>query len=337
MGQQLYQSACAGCHGPDGTGLSRLQLGFDTPMPDFTDCSFATREPDADWFAVVHEGGPVRAFDRMMPAFGEALTEAEIQATLAYVRGFCTDASWPRGELNFPRAMFTEKAYPEDEAVWTTGVAVQGPGEVSNELVYEKRFGARNQIELVVPFAVREQAGDWRGGLGDVAVGFKRAVLHSLASGTIFSVAGEVILPTGNRGQGFGTGVTRIEPFLALGQALPSDGFLQLQAGGEFPTRRDRADAEAFWRLVIGKSVTAGRFGRTWSPMIELLGARDLTHGASVQWDVVPQFQVTLNRRQHVMANVAARVPLTETTTRHARILVYLLLDWFDGGLFEGW
>lgn len=125
-GQRLYQSACAGCHAADGTGLSESELGFETPMPDFTDCSFASREPDDDWFAVIHGGGPTRAFDRMMPAFGAALSDEEIEAILAYVRSFCTDASWPRGELNFPRAMFTEKAYPEDEAVWTTGVATTG-------------------------------------------------------------------------------------------------------------------------------------------------------------------------------------------------------------------
>ena len=49
-GEELFRSACAGCHGADGTGLPQVQLGFDTPMPDFTDCSFASREPDADWF-----------------------------------------------------------------------------------------------------------------------------------------------------------------------------------------------------------------------------------------------------------------------------------------------
>jgi hypothetical protein len=26
--------------------------------PDFTDCRFAAREPDADFFAVVHQGDP---------------------------------------------------------------------------------------------------------------------------------------------------------------------------------------------------------------------------------------------------------------------------------------
>ena len=56
-----------------------------------------------------------------------------------------------------------------------------------------------------------------------------------------------------------------------------------------------RAGREAFWRVAIGKSFTEGRFGRSWSPMVEWVAARDLEDGARVQWDVVPQLQVTLS------------------------------------------
>jgi hypothetical protein len=73
-GAGLYRTACAACHGPDGRGAPRATVGFDLALPDFTDCSFATPEADADWLAVVHDGGPARAFDRLMPAFGSALT-----------------------------------------------------------------------------------------------------------------------------------------------------------------------------------------------------------------------------------------------------------------------
>ena len=73
-GKALYEKACAACHGLDGTGVSSSRAGFDTPLPDFTDCNFATREPDVDWIYVTEKGGPARAFDRMMPSFGSALT-----------------------------------------------------------------------------------------------------------------------------------------------------------------------------------------------------------------------------------------------------------------------
>src|SRR5688572_18809738 len=83
-GQEIYRAACATCHGPDGRGNPPSHVGFDIPLPDFTDCSFATPEAEADWFAVVHAGGPVRAFARQMPAFAAALTEAEIVAVVSY-------------------------------------------------------------------------------------------------------------------------------------------------------------------------------------------------------------------------------------------------------------
>ena len=342
-GARLYRDACAACHGADGTGAPASQVAFEEPLPDFTDCSFASREPDADWVAVAHGGGPVRGFARMMPAFGEALSVDELQRTLDHVRTLCGDGAWPRGELNLPRPLITEKAYPEDEAVFTTEVLSEGDGEVMNEFVYEKRFGARNQIEVAVPFGWREEPGEdgepdrWTSGLGDVAVGVKRALFHSLESGSIFSVTGEVILPSGDEDNGFGKGTVVFEPFLTFGQLLPADGFLHLQGGFELPTDTDRAENEAFLRLALGKSFQEGRWGRVWSPMVEVLSARELASGEDVSWDLVPQVQVTLNTRQHVMANVGVRVPMNDTQSRDTQVIVYLLWDWFDGGFFEGW
>lgn len=343
--EALYRAACAACHGADGTGASRATVGFEEPLPDFTDCSFASREPDADWAAVVHEGGPVRGFSPMMPAFGDALTDLEVEKALAHVRDFCPNPAWPRGELNLPRPLFTEKAYPEDETVLTTTVTAEGPGSVMHELVYERRFGARNQLELVVPFGFRDrEAGEpagpedgWVGGLGDLGIGVKRALLHSLRAGSILSAGGEVLFPTGDEEDGFGKGTTVFEPFLSFGQILPADGFLHLQGGFELPADGEAAEEEAFWRLAVGRSLVQGRWGRTWSPMVELLGARALAAGEPVHWDLVPQLQVTLNTRQHVMANLGVRIPLDDPGPRRTEFLIYLLWDWFDGGFFEGW
>lgn len=336
--QQIYQAACASCHGADGRGAPPSTVAFDLELPDFTDCSFATREPDADWWAISHQGGPVRAFDRMMPSFGEALTAAQIDAAMEHVRTFCPERAWPRGELNLPRPLVTEKAYPEDEAVLSTAAAAQGPGAVGGKFVYEKRVWARSQVELVVPFGTqRMEAGNWAGGLGDLALAFKSTVFHSLRSGSIVSLTGEVILPTGDAAAGLSKEVVVFEPFLTYGQILPADGFLQFQGGFELPAKTEALTSEAFWRFALGKSFSQGRFGRTWSPMVELLAARELESGATTQWDAIPQLQVTLSTRQHVMANVGVRFPLTDSAERPTQVLGYLLWDWFDGGFLDGW
>src|SRR5688572_572401 len=115
-GRQLYHAACAACHGDDGRGTDIAIRGFETEPPDFTDCSLTTPEADLDWLSVVHQGGPARAFDRMMPAFGDELSHGQIALIVDHVRTFCAERGWPRGDLNLPRPLVTEKAFPENEA-----------------------------------------------------------------------------------------------------------------------------------------------------------------------------------------------------------------------------
>lgn len=342
-GAELYRSSCATCHGMDGTGAERSFVAFEEPLPDFTDCRFAPREPDADWVAVAHEGGPARGFSRMMPAFGELLGPEQLQRVMDYIRRMCGSDDWPRGELNLPRALLTEKAFPEDEWVFETNTPLEGErGAVLNTLVYEKRFGARTQIEVLAPFGFRERAGEgggassWVGGLGDVTLGVKHALFHSLSSGSIVSVAGEVKLPTGKEEDGFGNGHTVWEGFVSYGQILPGDGFLQLQGIVEVPAASEAAN-EGVARAALGRTFTRGRWGRAWSPMVEVQTARELVSGEGWSWDLVPQLQVTLNTRQHVQMNVGVLLPLTDADTRNAGLYFYLLWDWFDGGFFEGW
>jgi mono/diheme cytochrome c family protein len=112
-GAELYRAACAACHGSDGRRVPQSLVGLDLPVPDFTDCRFGSPEADMDWMAVVHEGGPARAFDPMMPAFGDALSDDEITLIIGHLRTFCLEPGWPRGDLNLPRPLVTEKAYPE--------------------------------------------------------------------------------------------------------------------------------------------------------------------------------------------------------------------------------
>ena len=337
-GEELYRATCAACHGPDGKGSPRIVVGFETPVPDFSDCSFATPEADPDWTAIIHQGGPGRAFNRMMPAFGDALTEQEIARVLGYVRGFCPEPNWPRGDLNLPRPLVTEKAFPENEAVVTTSVQASGTGSIGSKFLYEHRLGARGQYEVIVPFNVQEgAAGGWSQGLGDIALAYKHVLFDSLSRGSILSTGSEMTFPTGKEQSGLGGGATIFEPFLTLSQMLPRDGFFHAHTGLEFPIATAGANNEAFWRVAVGKTYVQNRFGRAWSPMLELLGARELAAGETPAWDLLPQVQVSLSTRQHILVNAGVRIPVNERDTRSKTFMVYLLWDWFDGGLFDGW
>ena len=145
-------------------------------------------------------------------------------------------------------------------------------------------------------------------------------------------------MPTGDKARGLGTGVTVFEAFASYGQILASNTFLQMQGGTEQPTSTNDAPRALFGRVAIGKSVRQEHgFGRMWSPMLELLADRDLATGAKTSLDLLPQFQVTVNRRQHIRLNVGWQVPVSNRTGRSQQVVCYFLWDWFDGGLLDGW
>lgn len=336
-GEATYEAVCASCHGHDGRGgpgRASLQL----ELPDFTDCSFNSREPDADFFAVAHQGGPVRGFSPLMPAHGGVLSDAEILAALDRIRSFCTEDGWPRGDLNLPRPLFTEKAFPEDEAVITTSVALDESDAASVVLLYEKRLGRRSQLEVKVPLALETVARSQSAGFGDIELGIKHVVWDSLKKGGIASVGFDVRLPTGDEDRGLGKGTVLAEPYVSWSQMLPGDAFSHLQLKAEIPNDRDDANPEVLLRWAVGRTFTKGRFGRSWSPMLETLVTREFPRGGrDWQVDLVPQVQVSLNERQHLLLNVGLRVPITQSEDRSTELLVYLLWDWFDGGLADGW
>jgi hypothetical protein len=111
---------------------------------------------------------------------------------------------------------------------------------------------------------------------------------------------------------------------------------VQVHAGYEFPSDRTRGQREGFVRTAVGYTLAQDNgFGRAWSPMLEVLAANP--EDGRAEWDVVPQIQISLSKLQHVLLDVGVRIPLNEREEREPQILVYLLWDWFDGGLFDFW
>jgi hypothetical protein len=235
--------------------------------------------------------------------------------------------------------MVTEKAFVEDEFVLSAAMATRSPRNVDSKLVYEQRFLRRWQFEIMVPFGVASGAdGSREAGVGDIAAGAKTVLLASLNSGSILSLAGEVALPTGNKDKGFGKGVVVFEPFLSLGQILLWEFFLHMQTGAEIPAKdTSGVETEGFLRAALGRSLVWGKFGRSFSPMVEAVAFRELKGGAPTSLDLVPQVQISLSRRQHVLASLGASFPTANREGRSPQAMAYVLWDWFDGGLFEAW
>jgi cytochrome c len=89
-GEKVYKGGCIACHGSDGKGAAPTSTVFARPdtFPDFTDCAGTTPEPNGNWKAVIVHGGPSRGLSQIMPAFGDLLTDDQINDVIAYMRGF---------------------------------------------------------------------------------------------------------------------------------------------------------------------------------------------------------------------------------------------------------
>lgn len=330
-GATLYAQACASCHGHDGRGAEGTAVRV--PLPDLADCSFTSREPASDWLLVVAHGGPAVGLSDQMPAFGDALTDAEMRAVLEHVRSFCHDARWPRGELNFRRPIFTAKAFPENEAVveqrYTNGRG--GDGAWLTRLTYERRIGARGQVELTLPFAVNDpDDGPTEGGAGDFALGYKYVLYASLSRLTIAASSLELVVPSGDSDRGLGADTVSFEPSLHLGRGL-GPFVLQGQVTGIAPIDEDRADREVRYRLAT--SYPLGPLRRDWWPTLELEVLQNVTAGKETLL-LTPQIYKAIRARGHLALAVGVQVPVAGTHPFDYRVVAFLLWEYLDGGLW---
>ena len=338
-GKTIYEGGCIACHGADGRGADEKLTEFKRPgtWPDFTRCDQTTPEPDSAWKAVIVNGGPYLGFSTIMPRFRDLLSNDQIDDVVAYLRTFCTNSHWPRGELNLPRAIVTEKAFPEDEVVWSTGVNASGAPGFETHVIHEQAFGSKGQVEVDVPWIFENQNHAWDNHIGDITLGWKQVMYSNLRSGSIFALQGGILPPTGSTKLG-GAGTTTFEPFAAFDQLFNSNTWVQFQMGADLPVDTKKSPQSLFWYTALGQTIAGDhRLGRQWSPTVEFLATRDLVGGAKTDWDIMPEMQVTASKRQHVRVNVGVRAPVTNTAGRSPQVYFYVLWDWAEGHFWNGW
>jgi cytochrome c553 len=338
-GEIVYKAGCIACHGAEGKGADEASTVFVRPhtFPDFTRCDQTTPEPDSSYKVVILHGGHGLGFSQIMPAFGDILTDQQIDDVIAYVRSFCHNTGhYPAGELNLPRALITEKAFPEDELVISTAADAGSPASWTTDIIHEQTFAGRNQIEIDVPINYAVQNNNWTSGFGDITIGLKRELFASLSAGSVLSAQAGFLLPSGDSNRGFGAGTPTFEPFLAYDQLLGERNFLQFQLGGDVTFDTNKSPRTLFFRTAAGRSMAPDNgLGRLFTPMVEFVGTH--TYGADTDLDLVPQMQVTVSKRQHIRADVGVSAPVNNTSDRKPQVIFYVLWDWAEGAFWNGW
>lgn len=325
LGQRLFETTCASCHGARGKpdASSPVVQALETEPADLSDPLFNSREPALDWELVVKHGGHALGLSPQMPAWGSSFTDAEISALVAYVKTLAPGSElYPPGELNLMLPIRTQKAFPEDEVVWKSRLEDRDGEDVwRNVLEFEKRFGRRGQaiLELV------EEEGE----LTEVEVGWKHALTWSLERGYLLSGGAKLAMPTE------GGASEELIPFLAWAQELSPKSTFQASARAVLPV--DDIDA--------GALELAGIVHYTWSdlpqhvfPALEATATAPFESGDGdrVQFSVVPQLRIGLTRGGHVALNLGAEIPLSDQDYDW-RAHLTLLWDFADGGFFKGW
>jgi hypothetical protein len=318
---EMWDAWCARCHAADGSGKVNEPTITVEPM-DFTDCKVATPEPDADWELAIAAGGPAVGLSSEMPAFGDTLNPEQVSGFVSLIRTFCKETGWPHGNNNFPRPIFTEKAYPENELVILPVISRRSSRtDVDTAAVYERRFGRRAMWEVAVPVASHATTSSARRqGIGDLEVAVKYVLAAQPDTPRILSAGFEVALPTGSEVRGLGRGTTMFEPYLAAGTVLGSV-YLQAQAKAEFPADSAKADRAFVYNLYMGRDTSNAP--NTWTLGLEL-------NGENGELALTPQARKGLTKTGALGAALGVQIPLNDRAGRATRVVGYLLWEYLE-------
>ncbi len=317
-GKELYEAWCSRCHGLDGRGPAE-DLQLDTPVPDLADCSFNSREPRRDWKAVILYGGSARGLSMTMPAWSEALTKKQADSIIDHIKTFCTEQSWPAGELNFRRAHGTTKAFPENEALLIPTFTMKELTSTT-KLVYEERIGPVGQWEISVPFESHTLS-ETR--IGDVELAGKITLFHNANQLSIISAGIETTLPTGT------FGAWKISPFVAAAKGYGKF-VIQASVKVEKPLETGFED-EVLYNVALTIPLTSEKQGLY--PMLELNGIKALGHSEHTIL-LTPQVYFAPGKRGHIALSAGTQIPGGGTKPFDYRIVLFLLWEYADGGLW---
>lgn len=323
----MFRAWCAACHAADGTGRVATPLVKTRPL-DFTNCRLAAGEADADWRVVITGGGPAAGLSSEMPAF-ETLDESQVSRLVTHLRTMCAERGWPSGNLNFPRALFTTKAYPDSEITFQPVVS-HSPDirtRIRLDTVYEQRVGRRAHVEVHLPVEAFQWVTGPIGGVGDIAFGGSYTFYANSERPAIATAGFEVRLPTGNVYWRFGEGATRFEPSLTAA-TLWRGLYVQAELRAELPTHRVSIEEEnriAVYNVALSRDFSPTP--TTWNVGVEL-------NGENYAIAVTPQVRKGLTRSGALAGTFGVRLPITNLyhhksgVVRWSLSLVWDYMEW---------
>jgi len=280
---------------------------------------------------VITHGGPAMGFSEAMPAFGGSLSETDIVDVLSYIKTMGGAHDYPDGSLNLFLPVRTKKAFPEDEWVWKQRYTGQdGDDAWKNTLEYEFRIGQRAQGILELPHEVEGNEENF----GHLEPGVKYVLLHDQEAGFILTAAAQVAAPLNDDAN------WEFLPYLAMGKILSEKWTLQSSGRLKFDME-DSDQGSAEFAGVVHYVHTD--YGRAVFPGLELVAEVPFERGSepdradAVQFSIVPQARIGLNKRGNIALNAGVEWPLNDDDRYDWQVYLYLIWDFADGGFFEGW
>lgn len=335
---EMWGAWCARCHALNGTGKVNEPTITVEPM-DFTECALTTTETDADWERAIAKGGPGVGLSSQMPGFEDSLSAEQIRGFVSHARGFCVERRWPNGNLNFPRPILTEKAFPENEFLILPVVShrkenggLPGSTEIAWLNLFEHRIGKRAMYEIGIPAVAHRTAAlsipsaalinteSSEFGLGDIELSLKYTLFASDTAPAIVSAGVEASLPAGSESRGLGHGTTVLEPFLTAG-AMFGSWYVQAQTKVELPVDRVKADRALVYNLYLGRDTSLAP--NAWTLGVEL-------NGENHELAITPQLRKGLTRTGALAAALGVMIPVIERGEQSTRWVGYLLWEFME-------
>lgn len=328
-GPGLFATHCASCHGAGGNVNpdSPVVVGLGVVPANFSDPLFNSREPGEDWEMVIEHGGAALGLSDKMPAFGETLTEDEIETLVDYLKGIPGEHDYPDGALNLFLPLNTIKAFPEDEVVFKSDyVRDDGDGAWENVYELERRVGHRGQLLLELVQTVENGDSD----LDKIEVGGKYVVRTNEANTSITTAGAKLEFPIHG-------GDEEILPYVAIGRILGPDFIFQGHARAKLPFG-DFGDGS--FELAGIVHWTHSPWPRNVFPGLEIVAdvPFDRAEGADfAEVSIIPQARIGLTKGGHVALNLGLQIPVTDRDRFDYVAQMNLLWDFADGPFWKGW